>query len=204
MDILYSRRGGELIALAERGRLGQRHDDMERLDRELIYGPRLAMGALATFLGVLTAVLIALAEGTQSDPLTLFARILAVPAGLAAAWLGLAVVKAGHRVVSAYVAMTPEGGGLRLMYVLPLMWATGGLVRPTFTGISLAGFTTATSLLSVSLRSGDPAGLGDAVGAATALGLICSVVFAISTACLLGGDLRIAVALAKGVGRARP
>lgn len=201
MRALHSRRGAELIALAQRHQSGQWHDDMERLDQELVYGPRLATGVMALVLAMTAGALGAL--GTHAGPGTsaMVLQGVAVAIGVGALWLGCVVIAAGHRVVNTYIAMTPDGGDRKLRHVLPLMWATGGVARPLLTALAALGFAGSIALVSLALRTGDPAGLGERSDALRPLGVIWAVAFAVCTLSLLVGDLRVALALAKGIGQ---
>lgn len=201
MRTLHSRRGAELIALAQRRQSSHGHDDVERLNRELAYGPRLAAGALALAMAMITGSLSAL--GTHAGPgaSAIVLQAVAVAIGVGALWLGCMVIVAGHHVVSTYLAMTPDDRGRKRRNVLVPLWATGSFTRPLLTVLAALGFAGSIALVSLAVRAGDPAGLGQWSEPLRSMGVIWAVAFAVCTLSLLVGDLRVAWALGKGIGR---
>lgn len=179
--------------------------DREELDRELILGRRLLVGAAAIAVLLAGALALTVAVSPGVDPgVVLVAGAPGVVLVVAGAFLGVRVVRTGQRLLRTYLAWIDADPADGSPFSIPARLLSGrGLARSALAACALIGAVFAWSLVYTGLAPGDPAGYGEGREAMAVLGLVAGVAFSVATWTLLAGEIRAGLAHSGRVMRSR-
>lgn len=166
--------------------------EIEELDRELMLGRRILMGAVAIavlLVGAL-ALTIAVSPGIGTG-LALAAGAVGLVLVVAGGFLGVQVVRTGQRLLRAYLAWSNADTGDVSPLSIPARLLSGpGIARSALAACALLAAIFAWSFVYTGLAPGDPAGYGEGREAMAVLGLVSGVAFSVAAWTLLVGEIR--------------
>lgn len=210
MSLLISDGARDLVAAAEQpdpaGRVGHRQA-VEALELEIGSARHLGTGLLSLVLIVGGGVFAGVAADSLGDDAGLvalgaaLALVLLVPGIL----LGLAVVRAGERIVLAHATWCADGpfGSPDPGSIVRRLLSGRSILRSALTAASLIAAVFAWSFFGLGVAPSDPLDAGSSQVTLTVIGLVWAVAFTASTWYLLMGEIRMGRAHAGAVIRGR-
>lgn len=181
---------------------------VEVLGREINSGRRFGMGLVALILVGVGGMLLGVGADAMKDDdgaLTALGFVLGLALVVPGAVLGLAVTRAGGRVIAAHGAWTRADpfGSTEPGSIVRRLLSVRSLLRSALTAVALIAAVFAWSIFGLGLAPSDPLDAGDSQVSLTVMGLVWGIALTFAFWHLLMGEIRAGRAHAAAVIRGR-